>query len=75
MDKEIPVDVPVHILQGGLDEDVPWTHSMELAGKLRSKNVTWTFIKDGDHRLSRPQDIERMVSVVMTTADGVGPSG
>ncbi|HVY87392.1 MAG TPA: alpha/beta hydrolase [Hyphomonadaceae bacterium] len=71
MDREIPIELPVRILQGGLDEDVPWTYSMELADKLRSQDVTWTFVKDGDHRLSRPQDIERMVSLVLATADGV----
>ena len=61
MDWEIPLDVPVRILQGGLDEDVPWSYSLELVDKLRSKDVVWTLIKDGDHRLSRPQDIERMI--------------
>jgi pimeloyl-ACP methyl ester carboxylesterase len=71
MDSEIPIDVPVRILQGGLDEDVPWTHSFELVDKLRSKDVLWSFIKDGDHRLSRPQDIARITALVLATADQV----
>jgi pimeloyl-ACP methyl ester carboxylesterase len=69
MDKEVPIDVPVRILHGGLDEDVPWTHSFELIGELRSKDVVWSLIKDGDHRLSRPADIKRMIGAVLATAD------
>mgnify|MGYP002149325965 CR=1 FL=1 len=71
LDGEIALDIPVRILQGGLDEDVPWTHSLDLADKLRSKDVVWSLIKDGDHRLSRPQDIARMVATVLATADQV----
>jgi pimeloyl-ACP methyl ester carboxylesterase len=69
MDGEIAIDVPVRILQGGLDPDVPWTHSLDLADKLRSEDVVWSLIKDGDHRLSRPQDIERMVGTVLDVAE------
>ena len=71
LDGEIALDIPVRILQGGLDEDVPWTHSLDLADKLRSKDVVWSLIKDGDHRLSRPQDVARMVATVLATADQV----
>lgn len=71
LDGQIAVDVPVRILQGGLDPDVPWTHSLDLADKLRSQDVVWSLIKDGDHRLSRPQDIERMVGTVLMLADQV----
>jgi pimeloyl-ACP methyl ester carboxylesterase len=71
MDAAIPLAVPVRILQGGLDEDVPWTHSFELAGKLAAEDVTWTFIKDGDHRLSRPQDIARLLETALALADQV----
>ena len=71
---EIGIDVPVRILQGGLDTDVPWTHSLDLADKLRSKDVVWSLIKDGDHRLSRPQDIARMIATVLDAADQVDAS-
>jgi pimeloyl-ACP methyl ester carboxylesterase len=71
LDGPIAVDAPVRILQGGLDEDVPWTHSLDLADKLRAQDVVWSLIKDGDHRLSRPQDIERMVATVLASADQV----
>lgn len=76
LDGEIAIDAPVRILQGGLDPDVPWTHSLDLADKLRSRDVVWSLVKDGDHRLSRPQDIARMVSSVLGLAGEVdGPPG
>jgi pimeloyl-ACP methyl ester carboxylesterase len=55
---------PVHILQGMKDPDVPYTHAMTLIEHLPADDVVLTFIRDGDHRLSRPQDIERMLSAV-----------
>lgn len=71
LDNQIPLDIPVRILHGGLDTDVPWTHSLDLADKLKSSDVVWTLIKDGDHRLSRPQDIQRMIATVLTTVEQV----
>lgn len=61
----VPIDVPVRVLQGGADPDVPWTHALELANALTSQDVVFTLIKDGDHRLSRPQDLERLVAAVV----------
>lgn len=52
---------PVHILQGRLDADVPWTHAMALAQQLSADEVSMTLVPDGDHRLSRPQDIALML--------------
>jgi len=68
MDGPIAINRPVRILHGGLDEDVPWTHSLDLADRLVSPDVVWTLIKDADHRLSRPQDIDRMIAAVDLTA-------
>ncbi|AYV49383.1 alpha/beta hydrolase [Caulobacter flavus] len=60
----VPIDAPVRVLQGGQDEDVPWTHALELANALKGDDVVFSLIKDGDHRLSRPQDLERLVAAV-----------
>ncbi|OHB30602.1 MAG: alpha/beta hydrolase [Phenylobacterium sp. RIFCSPHIGHO2_01_FULL_69_31] len=60
----IPIQIPVRILQGGEDPDVPWRHALELAQGLKGDDVVFTLIKDGDHRLSRPQDIARLIAVV-----------
>lgn len=55
---------PVHILQGMQDPDVPWGHSLELVDHLPGEATTVTLVKDGDHRLSRPQDIDLLVNTV-----------
>jgi pimeloyl-ACP methyl ester carboxylesterase len=55
---------PVHILQGVQDPDVPWHHAVELVSRFSRDDVVITLIKDGDHRLSRPEDIERMIAAV-----------
>ena len=59
---------PVHILQGMADPDVPWRHAMALVERLASDDVTVTLIKDGDHRLSRTQDLEKLVEAVEAIA-------
>ncbi|MGN6571744.1 MAG: alpha/beta hydrolase [Pseudolabrys sp.] len=55
---------PVHILQGVQDPDVPWRHAEELVTRLSRDDVVLTLIKDGDHRLSRPEDLERLIAAV-----------
>ncbi len=55
---------PVHILQGVQDPDVPWEHAVELVSRFARDDVVLTLIKDGDHRLSRPEDIERLIAAV-----------
>jgi pimeloyl-ACP methyl ester carboxylesterase len=60
----INVGCPVRILQGRQDPDVPWQHAFRLAERLPSEDVVLTMIQDGDHRLSRPQDIARLLSAV-----------
>jgi len=60
----VPIEAPVRILQGGGDPDVPWRHSLELAQAIKGDDVVFTLVKDGDHRLSRPQDIERLIAAV-----------
>jgi pimeloyl-ACP methyl ester carboxylesterase len=54
----------VRILQGVEDADVPWRHAVELTSRLASDDVVLTLVKDGDHRLSRPEDIERLLQAV-----------
>ena len=60
----IETGCPVRILQGVEDPDVPWRHAVELTSRLASDDVVLTLVKDGDHRLSRPEDIERMIQAV-----------
>lgn len=60
----IDVGCPVRILQGAKDPDVPWRHAFALAHRLPADDVVLTMIQDGDHRLSRPQDIARIIAAV-----------
>ena len=43
---------------------MPWTHSLDLADKLRAQDVVWSLVKDGDHRLSNPHELARLVEAV-----------
>jgi pimeloyl-ACP methyl ester carboxylesterase len=60
----IETGCPVRILQGVRDEDVPWQHAVELVSRFARDDVVITLVKDGDHRLSRPEDIERLIAAV-----------
>jgi pimeloyl-ACP methyl ester carboxylesterase len=60
----VPIAGPARILQGGDDPDVPWPHALELANALEGPDVVFTLIRDGDHRLSRPQDLARIIAAV-----------
>jgi len=60
----IEAKCPVRILQGAKDPDVPWQHAFTLVHRLPADDVVLTTIQDGDHRLSRPQDIARIIAAV-----------
>jgi pimeloyl-ACP methyl ester carboxylesterase len=60
----IEIGCPVRILQGVQDPDVPWRHAVELSSRLAHDDVVLTLVKDGDHRLSRQEDLERLMAAV-----------
>lgn len=60
----IAFDGPVRLLQGMQDPDVPWQRTTHLAGLFRSADVQTILVKDGDHRLSREQDIALLIRSV-----------
>ena len=60
----VAIGAPVRILQGGADPDVPWRHALALSEAIASEDVVFTLLKDGDHRLSRPQDLERLIAAI-----------
>ncbi len=61
---EVAIDCPVRLIHGQCDPDVPWETSFKLADALRSSDVQTILLKDGDHRLSRDQDIALLIDVV-----------
>lgn len=61
---EIAIDCPVRLLHGQADPDVPWHLSLDVADALRSSDVQVILVKDGDHRLSRPQDLALLCATI-----------
>ncbi len=64
LDGPIAIAAPVHVLQGRADETVPWTHAMALVERLTGGDVRLDLIEDGDHRLSTPRDLARLIEAV-----------
>lgn len=64
LDDTIGIEIPVHLLHGQADIDVPWETSVLLAQQLMSEEVCVTLIKDGDHRLNRPADLALMMDAL-----------
>ena len=64
LDRPIPITAPVRLLHGMRDDAVPWRDSLRLAERLESGDVRTVFVKDGDHRLSRPPDLALLATVL-----------
>jgi pimeloyl-ACP methyl ester carboxylesterase len=60
----IALDCPVRLLHGQADPDVPWEMALRIAAHVTSTDVHVTVVKDGDHRLSRPQDLALLCRTV-----------
>ncbi|MBB98960.1 MAG: alpha/beta hydrolase [Rhodobacteraceae bacterium] len=67
----IETGCPVTILQGQRDDAVPWRHALRLVDCLALDDVVLTLIKDGDHRLSRPADIARLIAAIDRQAEAL----
>lgn len=64
----VAINCPVRLIHGQCDPDVPWETSLKLAAALRSSDVQTILVKDGDHRLSRDQDISLLIDTVIKLA-------
>ena len=64
LDKKLTLPCRVRLLHGQSDPDVPWDYSLQIARHLEAPEVITTFIKGGDHRLSTPSDIARLIATV-----------
>lgn len=72
---KIPITCPVHILHGMRDDSVPWQHSLKLIAALESEAVRTVFLKDGDHRLSRAEDLALLVATLAAVMGSPGGAG
>jgi pimeloyl-ACP methyl ester carboxylesterase len=69
-EQPIETGCPVHLIQGMRDEEVPWAHATKLMERLAFDDAVLTLVRDGDHRLSRPEDIERLIGAVSAMIEG-----
>ncbi len=69
LDRPIPINVPVRLIHGLKDEDVPWEFSVKLAQCLQSNDVHVKYIKNGGHRLSEPEHLEILTETVKNLLD------
>ncbi len=67
----VALDLPVRLIHGTADPDVPWTQSQKLMAALTSDDVELTLVKDGDHRLSSERDLARLIAVVEGLIEGL----
>ncbi|MGH1351836.1 MAG: alpha/beta hydrolase [Methyloligellaceae bacterium] len=63
-DEKVRIGCPIRIIHGLRDPDVPWQHSRKLIEHLQDEDMVLTLVKDGEHRLSREQDIRRLISEI-----------
>jgi pimeloyl-ACP methyl ester carboxylesterase len=68
----LAIACPIRILHGMRDPDVPWQHSVKLVETLNSDDIVLTLVKDGDHRLSREQDLARLEATLNEMRDCPG---
>jgi len=64
LDKKLALPCPVRLLHGQGDPDVPWEYSLQIARHIEAPEVITTLVKGGDHRLSTPADIARLIATV-----------
>lgn len=69
LDSPIALSCPVRLLHGMRDESVPWETSRRLMERLESDDITLTLVGEGDHRLSEPDDIERLRAAAAELSD------
>ncbi len=65
----IPITAPVRLLHGQADRDVPWEFSLRLAAQISSQDVQVVLVKDGEHRMSRPRDLDLLRATVLGLLD------
>ncbi len=65
------LDIPVRLIQGIEDADVPWSTALTIADRITGNNTEVILVPDGDHRLSEPEDLRRLIRIVDATVNEV----
>lgn len=73
LDAPIRLHCPVRLFHGLKDESVPWQTSMRILERLEGSDATLTLVKDGDHRLSAPDDLMRLSAAVAELTERLRP--
>jgi pimeloyl-ACP methyl ester carboxylesterase len=68
----LPIEVKVRLLHGQQDREVPWELALRTAAAIGGTDVQVTLIKDGDHRLSRPEDLALLRRTLLALLDEDG---
>lgn len=71
LDDEIAIECPIRLLHGMKDPDVPWEYSVQIAEAVSTHDVQVRLSKSGDHRLSEPDDLERLKESVLSVCKQV----
>lgn len=69
----IPVRAPVRLIHGTGDADVPWEHSLALLQQLESDDAELQLVRNGEHRLSEPADLDRMLDTLRRLLGSLDP--
>ena len=72
LERAIDINCPVHLIQGMKDDSVPWQHVLAISENLSADRVTLTLVKDGDHRLSRDEDLARLTRTLDSVCADIG---
>lgn len=64
LDKEIPINIPIHLIHGMEDKDVPFSTAIRIAEKVTSKNVQISLLKNAGHGLSQPKELELIYQAI-----------
>ena len=71
LDKEIPIDIPIHLIHGMEDKDVPFSTAIRIAEKATSKNVKISLLKNAGHGLSQPEELELIYKAIEEAIESI----
>lgn len=72
LDRPLPVGVPMRMIHGTRDEDVPVADALALFNHAKGPDIRLTLIKGGDHRLSDPASLALMRTAVAEVIAAAG---